>query len=463
MPPRRAPSSLSTRLLLLGMLGMALLCLSGCAMQDDAALSADHTWGAESPLLLEARAALAEHQVDRAQSLYNQALARGARPPGHAYAGKAITDLLLLPGTPAALQLLQATLNAQDTFDANAALYADEGLLYWFARAVPWEDKGSYAGIRTLIARRLPWAATRLESARTFFDALERPLSLAATDLEQLADAMTQIEEDLARAVAAPDFDLLYIPGSVFHAEGADLLLGAAELHLISGLVSLGRAAIYFAAAYDFEASLDALLGSQRAQRETPRSGWDYADYAWSLLDEHLLRAVASPARLGKARAALEQSLTSFIRTIEVGQTQSVQTSLRWQNADPGYTEALGKTLRALRAALHEPTLLPGATPPTTLDLRAFFDTGRTLDPAIPWFERHDTTPGTMSHAPDAATAAWELRPEATRAFLIEDVFHPPFDPDQNPPTLAATQPTRLDAFVEDVFGPVLRKFAASY
>src|SRR5699024_9928844 len=101
--------------------------------------------------------------------------------------------------------------------DTNAALYADEGFLYWFTRGAPWEDQGPYSGIRTLISARLPWPASRMESTRAFFSGLTTPLNDATGDLVRLADQMESVQADLDRAIEAESFDIFYLPGALFH------------------------------------------------------------------------------------------------------------------------------------------------------------------------------------------------------------------------------------------------------
>src|SRR5690554_5908296 len=141
-------------LVLLGLAFMILGCMSG----EDSALDGEADVGANDPALMEAQAEFARHHVDQAQSIYNQIIAEHPNPPGQAFAGKAITDLLLLPGSAELSMPLINHLGATHALDANALIYADEGLLYWFVRGVPWEDQGSYEGVNSLISARLPWS-----------------------------------------------------------------------------------------------------------------------------------------------------------------------------------------------------------------------------------------------------------------------------------------------------------------
>src|SRR5690554_6187875 len=208
---------------LLVLLGLAVMIL-GCMMGDDASYDGEFGADAETSQIMEAQGELARHRVDQAQAIYNQIISEQPNPPGKAFAGKAITDLLMLPGSAEVSALLVGHLGAAHPVDANALFYADDGLFYWVVRGVSWEDQGSYKGVRSLISARLPWSQERLSGTQNFFGGLSNSLNLATADLTQLADSMGSIQLDIERALQDEYFDSIYIPGLTFHSEQLDLL-----------------------------------------------------------------------------------------------------------------------------------------------------------------------------------------------------------------------------------------------
>src|SRR5690554_4224105 len=452
---RRIPTGL------LVLLGLAIMIL-GCMAGEDAGLEDGSDVGGNDSALMQAQAEFARHHVDRAQSIYNQIIAEHPNPPGQAYAGKAISDLLLLPGSPELSALLVAHLDATHMLDANALLYADEGLLFWAVRGVPWEDQGSYKGVRSLISARLPWPQERLAGVQAFFTGITHPLNLASADLVQLADAMASIQDDLARALADDYFDSIYIPGLTFHSEQLDIFLGRSELHLLSAMVSGVRAGLYFVSAYDFDFSLDEALGTQTIQRLDPQPDWDFSDYAYAFLDSRVLRAVEDPARLLQARDALDAALDSLILALRAGQNGAHQTTLRWADGDPAYADAVLDLLAALRRALVEPTPIPAANPPTTVDLSPFFEGGRVLDSSIDWFERK-VDPDVIVQSQDEdgqwvdeEYVHWKVTEDAVEAFFLDGVFDPPLATLEDAPKLEALDGEAGAQYMDDIFGPFI-------
>jgi hypothetical protein len=409
-------------LVIIGLL--SLLCMGasegGCAPQDMSAEGGDVGTTTVDQRLLDAQAALANHDVEQAQAIYGQIVAEQGDAPGAAFAGKAFTDLLLLPGSQPARTLLVDHLGATSGVDANDAIYAEEGFLYWQVRGVPWNDDGTYLGIRSLIADELPWSAERLDSLRAFFTGLDTPGDAMMDDLVVLADAMAQIENDLQRALDDPDFEFLYVPGLVFHHDDLELLLGRSELHMLSSVVSATRASVYFLAAYEHTWTLDGMLGSQAEARANPTDGWQTGDYALAYLDGRLARKVRDPLHLRESRQAFDASLESAVAAIDVGLNGELETTLRWKQADAAYAEELIVFLEAVRDSLEGPAELPGSTPKTTMDLSSFFEgEGRTLPVDIRWFERVEATA--------EMDAYWQVGDAALQAFFVDGVFEPGF------------------------------------
>lgn len=437
-------------------------------MSGDDALDGDgYDPSVELPELMAAQAELARHHVDQAQAIYNQIISEDPDPPGQAFAGKAITDLLLLPGAPAMSDLLVGQLNATHALDANTLIYAEEGLLYWVVRGVPWEDQGSYKGVNSLIAARLPWSQARLSGVQEFFEGITQSLNLATADLVVLADSMASIQADIERALADDYFDAIYIPGLTFHSEQLDLFLGRSELHLLSAAVSTARAGLYFMSAYAYDFSLDDVLGAQAASRLDPQPDWGFEDYAHAFLDSRLLRHVDSPERLLRAREALDAGLTSVSDAIREGLENHQQTSIRWEQGDRAYADTLLEFLEALQGSLFGPVMLPDSTPETTLDLSSFFEGGRTLNTSIDWFERVELNL-TVSHQDEdgewveEAQTEWRVTDEAAQAFFIDGVFSPPFDADDEPPEFGAASRSGGE-FFEAIFGSLLDRISEAF
>ena len=424
-------SGLAKSLALIGL--MALMCTGatggGCAAQD-MALGSDEDTGTLDDRMLEAQAELANHDLEQAQYIYGQILVEQQEAPGAAYAGKALTDLLLLPGAESTTTVLVEHLGATSGVDANDTIYAEEGFLYWKVRGVPWDDEGTYPGIRSLIADELPWSAEQLSAMRAFFTGLETPGDDIMDDLVLMADAMGQIENDLQRALEDPEFELLYIPGPTFHSDELDLLLGRSEIQFIRSVLAATRGSIYLIAAYEHTWTLDEVLGAQSTARENPRSGWTTVDYALDYLDSRLVRKVRDPLRLQEARTAFSASLAAAVDSIRLGVDQKSETTMRWSEADDAYAGELMAFLEAVRGSLYGPTELPGSTPKTTMDLSSFFEEdGRVLAPELRWFERVE--------AVDQPETYWQLSDEAVQTFFVDGVFEPGFSvAEGNGPTL---------------------------
>ncbi len=436
------PRRLSTLVIL-----AALLCMGaskpGCASASKTSIDQTDPGGMTvDDHLRQAQVQLAKHDVAKAQYIYDQIVAEQQEPPGEAIAGKAICDLLMLPGSDQMTRIFVEQLGATSGIDPNDAIYAEQGYLYWLARGVPWSDQGQYSGIRTLIADDLPWPSDRLSSLQSFFTGLDSSTNETMDDLVRVADAMGQIQNELDRAAGDPSFQYIYIPGQTFHYDKLDLVLGPSELHVLSSLVAASRGAIYFMAAYDHDYTLDELLGAQAQARQTPHDGWGTVDYAMGFLDGHLGRKVRDASRLTDARDAFDHSLTAAIDAVqpytqqEPGLAYEGATTLQWRQINPDYAQQLVDFLGAVRQSMYGRTPLPGTTPKTSLDLSPLFTEGRTLDPSLHWFEAADA-PATLGPSDAPTGPQWHLTDAAVQAFFVDGLFEPSFDVANGGPTVA--------------------------
>ncbi len=409
------------------LLGLAAVFMSACADMESAGFATPPSGDeAVDEMLLEAQAHLARHDVEQAQSVYAGIIAEYDQPPGAAHAGKAVCDLLLLPGSTAFSDVLVEHLGATspvDTRDANQTIYAEEGYLYWLARGVPWADEGEYAGIRSLMSDQLPWKADRLSSLGSFFTDLSTPGNDIVDDMLPIAVALAQIESQLQLALADPQFEWIYIPGRTFHYDKLDLILGRSELNLIASTLAMSRGSIYFSAAYEHNWTLDEALGSQPQVGDEPPEGWTRLDHAADYFSMRLGRELREPARLREARSAFDEGLERSAAAIRAGINYDAETTLGWHRAEEAYARELIEFIQVVRQSLYGPELLPGSTPETTMDLSGFFSEGRTLDPQIPWLEPVEAEPDA-----EEAIAWWRISDQARQAFFVDGIFEPSFD-----------------------------------
>ena len=292
------------------------LLLSGCSTALDA--------NEVRPDTEQAREHLIDHEVDEAQALYSAALVDNPEH-GHAAAGKAITDLLLLAQAADAQPFWVEFLGAESVFDAGSVFYDRGGLFYWMSKGVPWGDDGDYAGIRSLITDRLPWSAPRLESLYAFTRGLDQTLGDNLDSTVAVADALAQIERELRVALEDDEFEAFVLPGEVFHATDVDVVMGPAELAALSSAVSFLRGVIYLNAAYAHDWTPEGAVIEANGDRQAQ------IDHAAGYLDVQLFRAVEDPARLGDARESFARALRSLRESVDVGERSSAKTALNWR------------------------------------------------------------------------------------------------------------------------------------
>ena len=362
--------------------------------------------------ILSADASLRAHELASAQRTYD-ALVRAddVTTRGTARAGRALTTLFRLPGSPAALSLYK-TLGADNTgYDPERLLWGDDGLLYWSARGASWQDSGQLKGIQSLVSRDLPWRVERLQSPEAF----SAPLTGATHEIFDAAVALSAelapIERDLEAAIADEGYQVFYLPPQLFHDDDMGLVLGRAELSLIRGVLAATRGAVHLMGAYAFTPSLaDVLADDWQAVIDDPAhpehvTGWSAADYRLRTLDTHLLRAVRDPARLTTARDAFDTSLGALATALRLGNKDDrATTTLSWERVRTTTAEQLAQLLDDARAALNASTTIRHTSPALTADLSSAFDPGLTLPAETPWLTRQDAEPD---------TTAWALNEEA--------------------------------------------------
>ncbi|MBA2664374.1 MAG: hypothetical protein H0U74_18945 [Bradymonadaceae bacterium] len=408
------------------------LVLVSCA---DDSFDRDAPYGpdAVSSNAVDAESALTNHNVARAQQIY--ASWHADEPTnGTAAAGKAITDLLLLPGAARFSTLIIDSLGASRAINASSTIYGNDGLLYWLGRGARWDDEGQYLGVRGLLADQLPWTRDQLRTLSGFVEGLVNPVNRLMLNLVGVANHLEQIEQTLQIALDDGQFTRIFVPGETFHDPNLSLVLGRSELALLQSTVAAVRALIYFVAAYEHGWTLQDAFGPWRlAPTEhdplfLPAFG--PADYTVRYLDGQLFRGVTHPQRLEASRTALVKSLSYARASIEYGLKTEFNNTMHWRRVDPDHARDLQLLLKAAEAALFAATPIPFSQPPTRADFSSFFE-GRVLETDLAWMLRVDNAGQLL---PDESTAEgrWELNSEAVEHFFTDGVFSPPLDQDQS-------------------------------
>ncbi|TXD34065.1 hypothetical protein FRC98_19610 [Lujinxingia vulgaris] len=383
----------------------------------DPIFDADNEPGEPVPSLGEAEQALMAHDVAGARAMYQQRLEVDPSD-GEAAAGRAMCDLLLVPGMPEVGRLLTESLGAAEPLAAAEVLYGDEGLLYWASRGARWADDGQYLGIRSLLAPELPWELEELESITRFVEGLNEPGDTLARHLVSIANALGGLDAQLQVAIDDPDFVRFYVPGEVFHDPSLSLTLGRAELATIQAALQVVRAALYAVSAYEHSWTLDGAFGAWRQDvnldDERYVAGYTPTDYTVSYLDARLFRRVAQPDRLQASRTALRDALSRARDALRMGLTSEVQTTLQWEQPTVENIQRIDELFSALAGALYEPTALPYSEPAVHLNLSSFFEGGRTLPAEVPWMVRTED-PARIDEGMGVSEEnfLWKTNPEA--------------------------------------------------
>lgn len=398
---------------------------------------------------------LAAHDVEAANQKYIELL--DSYPEfGEYAAGKSVTDVMLLIGSPPIDRLVTNHLGGDSKFDAQNAIYANEGYLYWASRGTPWENSGKYSGIKDLIADRLPWPKARLESLPAFVKDLTKKVDASVDEWTKLADEIAQIEDDIQIALSDPQFERIVIPGEALYDSQLTLSIGKSELALMaSGLAAL-RGVILFSAAYQYDWSLQKAFGSHWESMMMSGSDKTVWDFSIEFLDTKLFRTLgkSSESRLLEARSAFVRSLQLAKRAIDFGtnEYQYTETSLYWDEIDPAYAEKLDSFLGALENSLSEKTPLPYTKPATSADFSPLFEKGRTLPMKISWLEE-EINDGT--EVPEEERFQWRLRDEAVQQIFVDGIFSPAFDLTTEDAPTVEIGGDRFDTFVENLAGEV--------
>ncbi|MGM0559322.1 MAG: hypothetical protein ACQEVA_23260 [Myxococcota bacterium] len=391
----------------------ALLLASGCSVSlDEGELPESKTEQAREHLL--------NHRIDEAQSLYAEALAENPTY-GDAAAGKALTDLLLIAQAASLEPFWTRFLGADATFDADRVLYAHGGIFYWMSKGVPWEDSGDYAGIRSLIAERLPWPEEKLASLYAFTRGLDRSAKTGLEHTVALADGLAQVERQLRIALDDPELQTFVLPGEVFHAEDVGIAMGRAELAALSSAVSFARGLIYLNAAYAHDwtpegAVVDAEDDDQRQ-----------IDHAVGYLDMRVFRTIDTPRHLDSARASFAAALRSLRESVDVGSESTAKTAIDWRRLSSAERDQLRALLTSTEDALDGPTAIPYTEPQTSMDLSGFFEEGRALpaqdDAGEPIYWMVPLAP--EDDAANAVIPGWKLNDDALQTVFVDGVFEP--------------------------------------
>lgn len=449
-----------TRALCVLVLCVVALFASACAdmgMSEVTWDSAQRPEAYDDELILQAERSLTRHDLVEAQRLYGDALSsQDPRVEGTAAAGKALMDTFLFAGDEAARALLVEYLGAQNRrYDVERLIWSENGVLYWLSEGVRWEDDGNFQGVRSIVADELPWSLERLDSIEAFIEGLDQPGDVIIEALIDVAEDMRDIERDLEVAIYDPKFAYLYLPADVFHDETLSMAIGKSELAAAHGVLSLGRAAIYLAAAYQHPWTIE--------EGFTPTSPeQDAVDHAYAYFDARLGRALVGEggddqlrrSRLSEARLAARNGFFYLHEAISIGlETKTSDISvLRWDRVDRDLARDLREILQGLERAVDGPEEIPHFAPALTVDLSVFFD-GRVLDDEIAWFEQVDGEQG----------ATWQLTEEATQAFFLDGVLDPPATAGEEYEVELDLADGAIDTFVERLVGPISERLEDAY
>lgn len=449
---------LSTPTLLL----MLIVALSGCA---DALKTAD-VGGADNEAFptsgefsRTAEDRLYAHDIEGARAEY-AAWGDDAPRAGLAAAGEAITSLLLLPYANSTEKILTDHLGARDGLDAQTdVIWGDDGLIYFIARGVAWDDSPSTAGIKTLLVDKLPWTRQQLDSIDGFVRGLNNPVALLAEDLPLLAADLSTISEKLEIAIEADEFTTFFLPGEVFHDESLDLTLGKSELSLLRGVLKGAEAALYFIAAYDHGFTLERALGESIWQPVIDDEmdpdhlpGAAVVDYQVAHMNESLGRALADAEHLGAAQDAAADALGALARGVVLGVAESFTTALDWSAADELVATQFSEFLDAWAASMHERTALPFFEPELSADFSLLFE-GRTIgeDENLLQIDEYDDGFGIVREV--------VVDEELIQTVFLDGVFDPALDTEPAPALTIEDDVSRL---IDGVSGNVSDDFERS-
>lgn len=445
-----------------------LIALSGCGAGDyeNGALAAEQS--NNSPVSLgsdNGDALLLDGDVKGAAEAYQQQLA-DFPADGRAAAGAAVTGALLIPYSDASTALFTGHLGGSAALDAQGdVLYGDQGLLYFISRGVPWEDGEFTAGIKTLLAEKLPWSVEQLDSLEGFVSGLDQPVALLTEDLTALADELGVLEGHISIALADPEFRSFNLPGEVFHDSSLDATIRRSELAAIGAAIGLARAGLYFFCSYEHGWTLERAFGTAvweevAANPEDPDfvEGFVVADYQLAHLNASAGRMLADASQLGRAREALRSGLDLLVVSIESGIDAEVEGTLVWRDVNESSARDLVALIEAVSDGLEGPSEIPFTEPALTIDLSPLFVDGRTVPSESDLF-RLDTYENEFG-----ATVREIVVDETTMELMLEGLFTPEYGSDPGTELLIAEDIGELVEMVTgDVATDVERTVAGSF
>lgn len=449
------------------LLALSLVLSIGCGADAGASFSSGGTSEGDFARALEA---LAEHRVREAHDTYTSLLERSTGD-GRAAAGKAVTDLMLLPSSAPANELWTEHLGASGELDIVEVFYADEGYLYWLSRGVRWDGDGDYAGIRQLLVDRLPWSEEQLDSREAFVEGRTRPVGEAIETIERLTTRLERIESTIDLVLADDDFDVFILPGQALQEESLTLRLGPSEFALLGAAVAASRAVLRFASAYVYDWTLRQAFGSRWQQKAEADGGdhpeWEAWDYTIDYLDARLGRQLReqSDRHLTAAREASSRAISYLTTSIDRGRTQRFEGALRWSEVDLDYVRRLRDVLAAVREALRESTDIPSTDPSVRLDLSVFFESGRTLDSEIDWWraESQNREPNDTDGMASETNVQWRWNERALQQWAVEGVVDPSFDVGSDDTPELTIGGDAWNNFRSTLVGPTRRAFEDAF
>lgn len=413
------------------LLGAPFVASCSAAAGDAARNGALPDGGQPAPDFRAASVDLANRDIRSARNKYEQFLAE--RPnAGRAAAGKAITDLLLLPGSEPVVELLRNHLGARGGFDAQSVIYEKGGYLYWLKKGATWTGRGDSDGIKDVLADRLPWDAGELESLSSLTGGLENPVGESRGDLVRIAGRLGDIQKNLRTAIESDNFERIVVPGETFRDLRLTLKLGKSELATVAAAVAAARGLTHYLAAYRHQWSLEEGFARPcEAYDGDPGSGWKTWDCTLKFLDARWFRALVESERadrLADARKHFDAALFFAKRTIDFGlerRDESTDLTFDWRDVDPDFAKHWRQLIVSLRTSLQRRTTLPFTVHPTentepSADLSSFFDNGRTLNGEVDWLLREDSETDDSFY--------WRVGNRALQGYFVEGIFDPRFD-----------------------------------
>lgn len=390
----------------------ALMGMGGCAASDEAWRLGDSGPSEDDPAL-RAESRLFEWDVAGANAIYRSALESSPGNP-QLLAGKAITDLLLLPYSDSVGALLQGPLAAERTLSQSEnVIYRESGVLYLLARGVGFEDGESFPGILTLLETQLPWSASRFDDENTFFGPMVEPLNGLFDALVVVSSDLAVIAQDLREAESSDGFSAYFLPGEVFHDTELNLVINRTELAGLRAILGGVRTVVHFGAAYEWSASLSEIIAVQDEAR-------------YDLISSTMFRDVRSTEELLNARDALLETIGALKSAVEYGVQDRTNDIVEWGNIEESFAQELIEVLGAAEQAIEGQTVIPYTSPATQMDLSPLWSPGLTLDAETHWF----------FNEPEFG---WQLSDDALKPFFFDQVFDPTFE-SENPPTLEFSQ-----------------------